>query len=69
VVEHYTCYIIQILRLLNSNIHVDESCPWCWWQVRERCKKEWKMFQSRLANVEYAYYKAMRVNMFNSTTP
>jgi len=47
----------------------DESCPWCWWQVRERCKKEWTMFQSRLANAEDAYYKAVGVDMFNSTTP
>lgn len=42
---------------------------WCWWQVRERCKREWTMFQSRLANAEDAYYKAVGVDMFNSTTP
>ncbi|CAJ1938187.1 unnamed protein product [Sphenostylis stenocarpa] len=40
-----------------------------WQGVRERCRKEWTMFQSRLANAEDAYYKAVGVDMFNSTTP
>ncbi|TKY60234.1 hypothetical protein E2542_SST17330 [Spatholobus suberectus] len=40
-----------------------------WQGVRERCKKEWTMFQSRLANAEDAYYKAMGAYLFNSTTP
>jgi len=68
-VEHYSCYFMQVLQLLNNNMHDDEPCPWCWWQVRERCKKEWTMFQSRLANAEDAYYKAVGVDIFNSTTP
>ncbi|KAM5567929.1 hypothetical protein ABKV19_015818 [Rosa sericea] len=37
-----------------------------WQGVRERCRKEWTMFQMRVANAESAYFKAME--MYNSTT-
>ncbi|GAU34275.1 hypothetical protein TSUD_321210 [Trifolium subterraneum] len=29
-----------------------------WQGVRERCRREWTMFQSRLANAEHAYFKS-----------
>jgi len=38
-------------------------------QVRERCRKEWTMFQSRMARAENAYYKAVGIDLFNSTNP
>ncbi|KAG5090277.1 hypothetical protein JHK82_049055 [Glycine max] len=38
-----------------------------WQGVRERCRKEWTMFQSRLANAENAYYKSMGTDTSNST--
>ncbi|XP_068665344.1 uncharacterized protein [Aristolochia californica] len=36
--------------------------------VRERCKKEWAMFQDRMADAEKAYYKEMGITQPNSTT-
>ncbi|XP_054806797.1 uncharacterized protein LOC129309305 isoform X1 [Prosopis cineraria] len=38
-----------------------------WQGVRERCRKEWTMFQSRMTNAENAYYKAMGIDPSNST--
>lgn len=40
-----------------------------WQGVRERCRKEWTMFQSRMARAENAYYKAVGIDLFNSTNP
>lgn len=37
-------------------------------QVRERCRREWTMFQDRMATAEMAYYKAMGMDPPNSTT-
>ncbi|CAI8598173.1 unnamed protein product [Vicia faba] len=39
-----------------------------WQGVRERCRREWTMFQSRLANAEHAYFKSASNHMSNSTT-
>lgn len=39
-----------------------------WEGVRERCRREWTMFQDRMATAEMAYYKAMGINPPNSTT-
>ncbi|KAI8528149.1 hypothetical protein RHMOL_Rhmol12G0128900 [Rhododendron molle] len=39
-----------------------------WQGVRERCRREWKMFQDRLSNAEKAYYKSMGIDPPNSTT-
>ncbi|KAI9170162.1 hypothetical protein LWI28_023455 [Acer negundo] len=39
-----------------------------WQGVRERCRKEWTMFQSRMANAERAYYKAIGIDPNNSTS-
>ncbi|XP_019236775.1 PREDICTED: uncharacterized protein LOC109217006 isoform X2 [Nicotiana attenuata] len=39
-----------------------------WEGVRERCRREWTMFQDRMANAEMAYYKAMGIDPPNSTT-
>ncbi|KAJ7974670.1 Lysine ketoglutarate reductase trans-splicing protein (DUF707) [Quillaja saponaria] len=33
-----------------------------WEGVRERCKKEWTMFQDRMANAERAYFQSMGVD-------
>ncbi|KAK7387538.1 hypothetical protein VNO78_28418 [Psophocarpus tetragonolobus] len=38
-----------------------------WQGVRERCRKEWTMFQGRLASAENAYYKSMGIDVSNST--
>ncbi|XP_068332152.1 uncharacterized protein [Pyrus communis] len=38
-----------------------------WQGVRERCRKEWTMFQMRVANAENAYFKAIGVDPSNST--
>ncbi|XVF14017.1 hypothetical protein REPUB_Repub09cG0020100 [Reevesia pubescens] len=38
-----------------------------WEGVRERCRKEWTMFQDRMTYAEKAYYEAMRLNPFNLT--
>lgn len=36
-------------------------------QVRERCGKEWIMFQDRIVNAEKAYFEAMGKDPPNST--
>ncbi|CAI9767914.1 unnamed protein product [Fraxinus pennsylvanica] len=33
-----------------------------WQGVRERCRREWKMFQTRMADAEKSYYKAMGID-------
>ncbi|XP_012085526.1 uncharacterized protein LOC105644698 [Jatropha curcas] len=38
-----------------------------WQGVRERCRKEWTMFQNRMANAEKAYFKAKELESSNST--
>lgn len=38
-----------------------------WEGVRLRCRREWKMFQDRLANAEKNYYEAMGMDPPNST--
>ncbi|KAL9332732.1 hypothetical protein ACSQ67_002342 [Phaseolus vulgaris] len=38
-----------------------------WQGVRERCRKEWTMFQTRLASAEDAYYKSIGIDTSNST--
>ncbi|KAJ6691406.1 STORAGE PROTEIN [Salix koriyanagi] len=38
-----------------------------WEGVRERCRKEWTMFQDRMTNAEKVYYKAMEIDPPNST--
>ncbi|XP_021659919.1 uncharacterized protein LOC110649595 isoform X2 [Hevea brasiliensis] len=39
-----------------------------WEGVRERCRKEWDMFQNRMTNAEKAYFQAMGIDPANSTT-
>ncbi|XP_059446018.1 uncharacterized protein LOC132177636 [Corylus avellana] len=39
-----------------------------WQGVRDRCRKEWTIFQGRMANAEHAYFKAMGIDPSNSTT-
>ncbi|XP_062151487.1 uncharacterized protein LOC133859919 isoform X2 [Alnus glutinosa] len=38
-----------------------------WQGVRERCRKEWTMFQGRMVNAEKAYFEAMGIDPPNST--
>jgi hypothetical protein len=38
-----------------------------WEGVRARCRKEWGMFQTRMAEAEKAYYKMMGITPPNST--
>ncbi|MCD7457108.1 hypothetical protein HAX54_034181 [Datura stramonium] len=38
-----------------------------WRGVRERCEKEWSMFQSRAENAEKAYYKSNGIDISNFT--
>ncbi|CAA7058297.1 unnamed protein product [Microthlaspi erraticum] len=46
---------------------VDGKAPWQ--GVRDRCKKEWTMFQSRMANAEKEYFRSLQVEgSSNSTT-
>ncbi|XP_022966838.1 uncharacterized protein LOC111466424 isoform X1 [Cucurbita maxima] len=40
-----------------------------WQGVRERCKKEWTMFLSRLANAEKAYFKSLENHHSNISVP
>ncbi|CAK9161754.1 unnamed protein product [Ilex paraguariensis] len=39
-----------------------------WEGVRERCRKEWTIFQDRMAGAEKAYFRAMGIDPPNSTT-
>lgn len=38
-----------------------------WQGVRERCRREWTMFQARLTNAEKAYYKELGIDPANIT--
>ncbi|XP_041016072.1 uncharacterized protein LOC121258595 isoform X1 [Juglans microcarpa x Juglans regia] len=49
----------------NQGESHDGKAPWQ--GVRERCRKEWTMFQGRLTTAEHAYFKAMGVDPSNST--
>ncbi|KAF3444556.1 hypothetical protein FNV43_RR14248 [Rhamnella rubrinervis] len=40
-----------------------------WEGVRERCRREWTMFQERMASAEKAYFKSMKIDPSNSTAP
>ncbi|KAL3501123.1 hypothetical protein ACH5RR_035572 [Cinchona calisaya] len=39
-----------------------------WQGVRERCRSEWKMFRTRVANAEKAYYKEKGIDPSNFTS-
>ncbi|KAH0897268.1 hypothetical protein HID58_046836 [Brassica napus] len=45
---------------------VDGKAPWQ--GVRDRCKKEWTMFQSRMANAEKDYFKSLQVEGSSNST-
>ncbi|GFY91451.1 lysine ketoglutarate reductase trans-splicing protein [Actinidia rufa] len=49
----------------NQGEAEDGKAPWQ--GVRERCKKEWSLFRSRVAAAEKAYYKSMGIDPPNST--
>ncbi|KAH0919535.1 hypothetical protein HID58_027195 [Brassica napus] len=44
----------------------DGKAPWQ--GVRDRCKKEWTMFQSRMANAEKDYFKSLQVEGSSNST-
>ncbi|KAG8634956.1 uncharacterized protein LOC110605171 isoform X2 [Manihot esculenta] len=50
----------------NQGKAQDGRAPWE--GVRERCQREWTMFQERMTNAEKAYYVAMEIDPPNSTT-
>ncbi|KAF3431187.1 hypothetical protein FNV43_RR25917 [Rhamnella rubrinervis] len=50
----------------NQGESKDGKAPWQ--GVRERCRKEWTMFQSRMANAENAYFKSMGIDPSNLTS-
>ncbi|WMV28940.1 hypothetical protein MTR67_022325 [Solanum verrucosum] len=50
----------------NEGEAKDGKAPWK--GVRDRCRKEWKMFQTRVANAEKAYFKSIGVDPSNLTS-
>lgn len=50
----------------NQGQSKDGKAPWQ--GVRERCRKEWTMFQSRVANAEKAYFKSKGIDPSNLTS-
>ncbi|XP_015894535.2 uncharacterized protein LOC107428509 isoform X1 [Ziziphus jujuba] len=50
----------SVPSLGNQGEVKDGKAPWH--GVRERCRKEWTMFQSRMANAENAYFKSLGSN-------
>ncbi|KAA8533215.1 hypothetical protein F0562_033252 [Nyssa sinensis] len=55
----------SVPSLGNQGQAQDGKAPWQ--GVRERCRREWTMFQGRVANAEKDYYKAMGIDPPNST--
>ncbi|GMJ09383.1 hypothetical protein like AT3G27470 [Hibiscus trionum] len=55
----------SVPSLGNQGKAVGGRAPWE--GVRERCRKEWTMFQERLTNAEKAYYGALGINPYNET--
>ncbi|KAH9773016.1 lysine ketoglutarate reductase trans-splicing protein [Citrus sinensis] len=49
----------------NQGESKDGKAPWQ--GVRERCKKEWTMFQGRMANAEKAYFQALGADTTDSS--
>lgn len=49
----------------NQGESKDGKAPWQ--GVRERCKKEWTMFQGRMANAETAYFQALGADTTDSS--
>lgn len=58
--------VVPVNYVSFSFINVLMKCCWHNPQVRERCRKEWTMFQGRMAEAEKAYFKEMGIT-FNST--
>jgi hypothetical protein len=50
----------------NQGEATDGKAPWQ--GVRDRCKKEWTMFQSRMANAEKDYFKSLQVEGSSNST-
>ncbi|KAK9108230.1 hypothetical protein Syun_024241 [Stephania yunnanensis] len=56
----------SVPSLGNQGEAKDGKTPWQ--GVRERCKKEWTMFQGRMAAAEKKYYRELGIDPPNSTT-
>ncbi|XP_037481281.1 uncharacterized protein LOC119358995 isoform X2 [Triticum dicoccoides] len=56
----------QVVPSLGNQGKAEGGKP-AWEGVRARCRKEWGMFQTRLADAEKAYYKMMGITPPNST--
>ena len=65
VIVSCACPLILNLYPYHCETILIPQCPLH--QVRERCKKEWTMFQDRMANAETAYFQAMGIDLPNST--
>jgi len=50
----------------QTGILIIHANLFCWSQVRERCRKEWTMFQTRLTSAENAYFRAAGLDPSNS---
>ncbi|KAF5940059.1 hypothetical protein HYC85_021226 [Camellia sinensis] len=59
-IDHQT-----VPSLGNEGEVVEGKAPWQ--GVRERCRREWKMFQDRVANAEKAYNKSIGIDLPKST--
>ncbi|KAJ9554380.1 hypothetical protein OSB04_018425 [Centaurea solstitialis] len=49
------------IGVVDAQWIVHQGVPSLGNQVRDRCKKEWRIFQDRVANAEKAYYKSVGV--------
>uniref|UniRef100_A0A0E0H8F5 tRNA pseudouridine(55) synthase n=2 Tax=Oryza TaxID=4527 RepID=A0A0E0H8F5_ORYNI len=56
----------QVVPSLGNQGKSENGRP-AWEGVRARCRKEWGMFQTRMAEAEKAYYKMMGITPPNST--
>ncbi|GAY36240.1 hypothetical protein CUMW_020830 [Citrus unshiu] len=55
------------IGVVDSQWIVHQTVPSLGNQVRERCKKEWTMFQGRMANAEKAYFQALGADTTDSS--
>ncbi|KAK3033082.1 hypothetical protein RJ639_035708, partial [Escallonia herrerae] len=57
----------QTVPTLGNQGQTEGGKP-AWQGVRERCRREWTMFQDRMVVAERAYFKAVGIDPPNSTT-
>ncbi|KMT07950.1 hypothetical protein BVRB_6g145150 isoform A [Beta vulgaris subsp. vulgaris] len=54
----------SVPSLVNQGVAEDGKAPWE--GVRERCRKEWSMFQDRMADAEQVYFKSLGFSINNT---